>query len=67
MMADKLVTLEEAAQVMRCSYSKAAKIARAGTLPFIKLGANWVIAESALNRALGLAQGGDADDAKKSA
>lgn len=67
-MTDKLLTLEEASQVMRCSYSKAAKMARAGRFPFRKLGSNWVIAESALYRELGLAHGIEVEEhAKQSA
>ena len=53
-MTDKLMNLSEAAKVMRCSYSKAQRIARAGNLPFRKIGANWVIAQSVLYRELGL-------------
>lgn len=33
-MTDELLTLEECAPILRCSYSKVYKIARAGTLPF---------------------------------
>lgn len=56
-MPDRLMNLAEAANVMRCSYSKAQKIARAGKLPFRKIGANWVIARSVLYRELGLSVG----------
>lgn len=58
-MPDRLMYLSEAAEVMRCSYSKAQKIARAGKLPFRKIGANWVIAQSTLYRELGLSVGGE--------
>lgn len=58
-MQDRLLYLAEAADVMRCSYSKALKIARAGKLPFRKVGANWVIAQSALYRELGLSAGSE--------
>ena len=58
-MQDRLLNLAEAADVMRCSYSKALKIARAGKLPFRKIGANWVIARSVLYRELGLSVGGE--------
>lgn len=67
-MTDKLLTLGEASQVMRCSYSKAAKMARAGRFPFRKLGSNWVIAESALYRELGMSRASEVDGhAKQSA
>ena len=58
-MQDRLLNLAEAADVMRCSYSKALKIARAGKLPFRKVGANWVIARPVLYRELGLSVGGE--------
>lgn len=51
---DVLLTLGEAAKVMRVSRSKAQKMAKAGALPFRKLGATWVIPQSALYRELGL-------------
>ena len=53
-MNDKLMTLSEAAQVMRCSYSKALKIAKSGAMPFKQLGSSWVIPRSALFESLGL-------------
>lgn len=51
---DVLLTLAEAAKVMRVSRSKAQKMAKAGALPFRKVGATWVIPRSALYRELGL-------------
>lgn len=39
---------------MHVSYSKAQKLAKAGELPFRKLGKTWYIARSALYRELGL-------------
>lgn len=51
---DVLLTLGEAAKIMRVSRSKAQKMAKAGVLPFRKLGATWVIPQSALYRELGL-------------
>ena len=39
---------------MKVSYSKAQKLAKAGALPFKKLGATWVIPQSALYRELGM-------------
>ena len=49
-MNDVLLNLSESAKIMRCSYSKAQRIARAGEMPFRKIGSNWVIARSALYR-----------------
>ncbi|MBQ9004132.1 MAG: helix-turn-helix domain-containing protein [Eggerthellaceae bacterium] len=51
---DVLLTLPEAAKIMRVSRSKAQKMAKAGALPFRKLGATWVIPRSVLYRELGL-------------
>lgn len=49
---------------MNVSYSKAQKLAKAGELPFRKLGKTWYIARSALYRELGLE---DPDDRKEMA
>ena len=54
-MTDELLTLEECAPILRCSYSKANKIARAGKLPFKQIGNAWLIPRSKLYAALGLA------------
>lgn len=54
-MTDELLTLEECAPILRCSYSKVYKIARAGTLPFKQIGNAWLIPRSKLYAALGLA------------
>lgn len=51
---DTLLNLTQASKVMGVSYSKAQKLAKAGTLPFRKLGATWIIPQSALYRELGL-------------
>lgn len=51
---DKLLTLKEASCVMRTSYSKAQKLAKAGAFPFKKIGCSWMIPQSALYAALGL-------------
>lgn len=51
---DKLLTLGEASRVMRVSYSKAQKLAKAGAFPFKKVGCSWMIPQSALYAALGL-------------
>lgn len=51
---DTLLNLTQASQVMKVSYSKAQKLAKAGALPFKKLGATWVIPQSALYRELGM-------------
>lgn len=51
---DKLLTLEEASRVMRISYSKAQKLAKAGAFPFKKVGCSWMIPRSALYAELGL-------------
>lgn len=51
---DKLLTLEEASQVMRISYSKAQKLAKAGAFPFKKVGCSWMIPRSALYAELDL-------------
>lgn len=53
---DRLLTLRQSAEVMQVSYSKAQKLAKAGTLPFRKLGSTWMIPRSALYEALGLEQ-----------
>ncbi|MCI8367871.1 MAG: excisionase family DNA-binding protein [Eggerthellaceae bacterium] len=54
MKTDHMLTLREASVVMRCSYSKALKIAKRGELPFVQLGSTWFIPESKLFEALGL-------------
>lgn len=51
---DMLLNLTQASKVMGVSYSKAQKLAKAGALPFRKLGATWVIPQSALYRELGM-------------
>lgn len=51
---DELLSLAEASGIMHVSYSKAQKLAKAGELPFRKLGKTWYIARSALYRELGL-------------
>lgn len=53
-MPDELLNLSEAAVVMRCSYSKAQRLARSGEFPFRRVGANWMISRSVLYRLLGL-------------
>ena len=60
---DVLLTLAEAAKVMRVSRSKAQKMAKAGSLPFRKVGATWMIPRSALFRELGLEQPEDDKEA----
>lgn len=59
-MNDVLLNLSESAKIMRCSCSKAQRIARAGEIPFRKIGSNWVIARSVLYRELGLSQESEA-------
>ena len=51
---DRMLRLGEAARIMGVSASKAQKMAKAGELPFRKLGANWVIPRNRLYRELGL-------------
>ena len=51
---DVLMNLAQSCEVMGVSYSKGQKLAKAGALPFKKLGASWVIPRSALYRELGL-------------
>ena len=51
---DRLITLREACSVMGVSYSKGQKLAKAGELPFCKIGSSWRIAQSALYRELNL-------------
>ncbi|MCB5390650.1 helix-turn-helix domain-containing protein [Eggerthella lenta] len=51
---DRLMTLNETCKQIGISYSKGQKLAKAGTLPFKKLGATWVIPRSVLYRELGL-------------
>ena len=38
---DELLSLAEASEIMHVSYSKAQKLAKAGELPFRKLGKTW--------------------------
>ena len=67
-MTDRLLTLSEAAKVMRCSYSKTQRMARAGSLPFKRLGANWFISQSVLYQELGLKhESEDEEHAKQTA
>lgn len=51
---DKLMSLNETCKQLGISYSKGQKLAKAGELPFRKLGATWVIPRSVLYRELGL-------------
>ncbi len=51
---DRLMTLREACSVMGVSYSKGQKLAKAGSLPFRKIGSSWKIAQSVLYRELDL-------------
>lgn len=51
---DKLMSLNETCKQLGISYSKGQKLAKAGTLPFKKLGATWMIPRSVLYRELGL-------------
>lgn len=51
---DILLNLSQACQIMGISYSKGQKMAKAGALPFRKLGATWVIPKSKLYAELGL-------------
>lgn len=51
---DELIGLAQACDVIGCSYSKGLKLAKAGTLPFKKIGANWLIPRSTLYSELGL-------------
>lgn len=62
---DMLLGLSQACDVMGCSYAKAQRLAKAGKLPFRKLGATWVIPQSALYRELGLELPGDDKPARK--
>lgn len=64
---DTLINLTQACSVLGCSYSKAQKLAKAGALPFRKLGATWVIPRSALYRELGLELPEDEDKEMKHA
>ncbi len=51
---DKLLTLNEASQIMRVSYSTAQKMAKRGEFPFRKIGSSWKIPRSQLYISLGL-------------
>lgn len=51
---DRLMTLREACGVMGISYSKGQKLAKAGELPFRKIGSSWRIPQSTLYRELNL-------------
>ena len=51
---DYLLSLSEACQIMRISYSKGQKLAKQGQLGFRKLGASWVVPKSVLMRELHL-------------
>lgn len=51
---DRLMNLAESCRLMGISYSKGQKLAKAGALPFKKLGATWVISRSSLLRELGM-------------
>ena len=51
---DELIGLAQACDVIGCSYSKGLKLAKAGVLPFKKLGATWFIPRSMLYSELGL-------------
>lgn len=51
---DELLNLTQACEVMHISYSKGQRLAKAGALPFRKLGATWYISRSALYRELGM-------------
>lgn len=51
---DRLMTLREACNVMGVSYNKGQKLAKAGKLPFKKIGSTWKIAQSTLYRELDL-------------
>lgn len=51
---DRLMTLREACSVMGVSYSKGQKLAKAGKLPFRKIGSTWKISQSTLYRELDL-------------
>lgn len=53
-MIDSLIYLREASKIMGCSYTKAHRLAKAGELPFKKLGSTWVIPRSVLYECLGL-------------
>ena len=53
-MTDELLNLSEACKIMKVSYSKGAKLAKAHALPFKKLGSMWIISRSTLYRELGL-------------
>lgn len=53
-MSDELLNLSQACEIMKVSYSKGAKLAKAHVLPFKKLGSTWCISRSALYRELGL-------------
>lgn len=51
---DTLLSLKEACQIMSISYTKGQRLAKAGALPFRKLGSTWVIPRSVLCKELGL-------------
>lgn len=51
---DRMLTLSESASIARVSYSKMLKLAKAGKIPFKKLGATWLIPQSVLYRELGM-------------
>ena len=51
---DVLLSLREATKVMGVSYTKAQRLAKAGEIPFRKLGSTWVIPRSVLFKELGL-------------
>lgn len=59
---DRLLSLGEACDIMRVSYSKGQRLAKAGRLPFGKLGATWTIPRSVLLEALGMRQDDDPDE-----
>lgn len=60
---DRLLNLAESCRIMGISYSKGQKLAKAGALPFKKLGSTWVISQSSLLRELGMEQ----EDGRKEA
>lgn len=53
-MGDNLLTLKEAAVIMRCSYETALTAAKKGEFPFRKRLGRWIIPRSVLYRELGL-------------
>ena len=53
-MTDELLNLSEACKILKVSYSKGVKLAKAHALPFKKLGSTWIISRSTLYRELGL-------------